>query len=88
MATQPDTYLPDGSVSSAELRQYVERLERLEEEKKGLADDIKDVMTELKMQGYDPKIIRKVLRIRKMDRNARREEEVLLETYLNALGDA
>jgi len=75
-------------VSSAELKQYVERLERLEEEKKGIAEDIKGVMAELKMQGFDGKTVRKVLRLRQMKQNERMEEEALLQTYLEALGMA
>lgn len=86
MASQPETYLPAASAATAELKQYVERLERLEEDRKGVADDIKAVMAELKMQGYDPKIVRKVLKIRQMNANDRAEEEAVLQTYLNALG--
>lgn len=86
MASQPETYLPAASAATAELKQYVERLERLEEDKKGVAEDIKAVMAELKMQGYDPKIVRKVLKIRQMNANDRAEEEAVLQTYLNALG--
>lgn len=88
MATQPDTYLPTASAASAELKQYIERLERLEEDKKGVADDIKAVMAELKMQGYDPKIVRKVMKIRQMNANDRAEEEAVLQAYLAALGMA
>ncbi|MFA7441513.1 MAG: GapR family DNA-binding domain-containing protein [Sphingomonadaceae bacterium] len=88
MASAPENYTPAGSVSSAELKQYVERLERLEEEKKGIAEDIKGVMAELKMQGFDGKTVRKVLRLRQMKQNERMEEEALLQTYLEALGMA
>jgi uncharacterized protein (UPF0335 family) len=64
----------------------IERIERLDEEKKGISDDIKDVYAEAKAVGYDPKIIRKVIQIRKMKPDDRSEQQVLLETYLSALG--
>ena len=69
-----------------QLRQLVEQIERLEEEKKGIADDIKDVMAEAKGRGYDPKAIRKILSIRKKKKEEYQEEEAILETYLAALG--
>ncbi len=73
--------------STAErLKSYIERIERLDEERKGVSDDIKDVFAECKGQGFDVKIIRQVLKLRKMDANDRQEQEALLETYLNALG--
>ena len=68
------------------LRLLVERVERLEEEKKGIADDIKDVYAEAKAVGYDAKIMRQVVRLRKMAPDDRREMEAVLETYKNALG--
>lgn len=68
------------------LRLLVERIERLEEEKQGIADDIKDVYAEAKAVGYDTKIIRKIIRLRKMKPDDRSEEEILLETYKAALG--
>lgn len=68
------------------LRLLIERIERLEEEKKGIADDIKDVYAEAKAVGYIPKIIRKMVKIRKQNRDDRREEEMLTETYMDALG--
>ncbi|KPH66368.1 GapR family DNA-binding domain-containing protein [Novosphingobium sp. RL4] len=64
----------------------VERIERLEEEEKGLKDDKRDVYSEAKAVGYDAKIIRKIIRIRKMKPDDRREEEMLLDTYKCALG--
>lgn len=88
MATAARADTDVGGVSSAELKQYVERLERLEEEKKGIQDDIKDCMAEMKAQGFDTKIVRKILRIRKQKAAERQEEEALLELYLNALGMA
>ena len=68
------------------LRLLIERIERLEEEKKGLGDDIKDVYSEAKATGYDAKIIRQIVRLRKMKPDDRREMEAILETYKNALG--
>jgi uncharacterized protein (UPF0335 family) len=68
------------------LRLLVERIERLEEEKAGIADDIRDVYMEAKAVGYDPKIIRKVIKLRKMKPDDRTEEEMLLDTYKAALG--
>ena len=73
-------------VSSAQLRQYIEKVERLEEEKSALAEDIKDIMGEAKATGFDTKIMRKVIRLRKMDKEKRNEEEELLELYKSAIG--
>jgi uncharacterized protein (UPF0335 family) len=75
--------LAEGSVAADELRLLIERIERLEEEKKGIADDVRDVYAEAKARGYDPKT---VVRLRKMEKNARDEAEALLETYKAALG--
>ncbi len=74
------------NVSAEQLRQYIERVERLEEEKKGVSDDIKDVYGEAKAMGFDAKIMRQIVRLRKKTRDARMEEEALLETYKAALG--
>ncbi|WP_228242950.1 DUF2312 domain-containing protein [Porphyrobacter sp. GA68] len=68
------------------LRLLIERIERLEEEKKGTADDIRDVYAEAKAVGYDPKIMRQVVRLRKMKPNDREEQDMVLETYKAALG--
>ena len=68
------------------LKAFVERIERLEEEKKALADDIRDVFLEAKAMGFDVKILRQVIRIRKKSATERTEEEALLDTYLHALG--
>ena len=68
------------------LRLLIERVERLEEEKKGIADDIKDVYSEAMAVGYDAKIMRQIVRLRKMKPDDRREAEMMLETYKNALG--
>jgi len=75
-------------VDASHLRAFVERIERLEEEKKALADDIKDVYAEAKGNGFDTKVIRKVVSIRRQDREKRREEEEILDLYLSALGMA
>jgi uncharacterized protein (UPF0335 family) len=75
-----------GQVAADELRLLIERAERLEEEKKGISDDIKDVMAEAKGRGYDPKAIRKVLSIRKKRAEEIQEENAILHVYLEALG--
>ncbi len=69
-----------------QLKAIVERIEHLEEEKKAIADDIKDVYAEAKGNGYDVKALRKIIRLRKQDKNERAEEEAILETYMHALG--
>lgn len=68
------------------LRLLIERIERLSEEQKGIADDIKDVFTEAKAVGYDPKIIRQVIKLRKMRPEDRAEMDALLATYMSAVG--
>jgi len=68
------------------LRLLVERIERLEEEKKGIADDVKDVYGEAKAVGYDPKIMREIVRLRKMKPEDRSEHDMILDTYKSALG--
>lgn len=73
-------------VTADQLRQFIERIERLEEEKQTIADDIKDVYAEAKATGYDAKIMKQVIRIRKQDKSEREEQEALLDLYLNALG--
>jgi uncharacterized protein (UPF0335 family) len=73
-------------VDAERLRLLIERIERLEEEKKGVADDIKDVYLEAKAVGYDPKIMRKIVALRKMKPDDRSEQDMLLDTYKNALG--
>jgi uncharacterized protein (UPF0335 family) len=69
-----------------QLKAFVERIERLEEEKKAISDDIRDVYAEAKGTGYDVKALRTVIRLRKQDKHERAEQEALLETYLHALG--
>ena len=68
------------------LKAFVERIERLEEEKKTIADDIRDVYAEAKGTGFDVKALRTIVRLRKQDADERREQEAILETYLHALG--
>lgn len=76
---------PDG-IAKDQLRAIVERIERLEEEKKALSEDIKEVYAEAKGNGYDTKVLRKVISIRKQDRDERQEQEAILNLYLEALG--
>jgi uncharacterized protein (UPF0335 family) len=73
-------------IQADQLRLLIERIERLEEEKKGIADDIKDVYGEAKAVGYDTKIMRTIVRLRRMEKNDRDEMDALLETYRAALG--
>lgn len=75
-----------GGIASDRLKSFVERIERLEEEKKALADDIKEVFAEAKSAGFDVKILRQVIRLRKMDANDRSEMEEVLSIYMRALG--
>ena len=89
----PDTALntgpadPSTSESSAQrLKSFVERIERLEEEKAGIAADIKEVFAEAKGTGFDTKIMRQVVRMRKLDKADFQEQEAVLDLYLNALG--
>ncbi len=72
--------------SQNQLRQLVEQIERLEEEKKALAGDIRDKFLEAKAMGFDPKIMKQVIRLRKQTKDDRDEQEALLETYMHALG--
>ena len=74
------------SFAKGQLKTIVERIERLEEEKKTISADIKEVYAEAKGNGFDTKILRKVISIRKKDRHEREEEEAMLEVYLGALG--
>jgi uncharacterized protein (UPF0335 family) len=71
---------------SEQLRLLIERIERLNEEKKGIQDDIRDVYSEAKAHGYDTKIIRAVIRLRAMEDNDRQEYQAILDTYMTALG--
>jgi uncharacterized protein (UPF0335 family) len=75
-----------GEVNAAHLRAFVERIEKLDEEQRALGDDIKDVYAEAKGAGYDAKIIRKIVGLRRQDKDKRREEEEIMDLYLAALG--
>jgi uncharacterized protein (UPF0335 family) len=77
-----------GGVAADHLRSYIERIERLEEEKKGLADDIKEIFAEAKGTGFDVKAMRAVLRLRKMDKADYQEQEYMIDLYKHALGMA
>lgn len=77
-----------GSNTAAELKAIVERVERLEEEKQTIADDIKGVYAEAKSTGFDTKILKKVIALRKVDPAVREETRSLIDTYMHALGDA
>ena len=74
-----------GGIAADKLRSLIERIERLEEEKKGLNNDIRDIFAEAKAVGFDVKIMRAVLKLRKMDAADRDEQELLLDTYKKAL---
>ena len=78
--------MADTSVARDQLRSIVERIERLEEEKKAIADDIKDVFAEAKGNGFDVKTLRTVVRLRKVEASEREEQEAMLDLYLSALG--
>lgn len=77
---------PPEDTAAKQLRLFIERIERLEEEKKGMADDIRDVYSEAKSQGYDAKVMRQIVKLRKMETQDRQEMEAILETYKSALG--
>lgn len=78
--------MPEENVSAEQLRLFIERVERLEEEKRGLGNDIKDVYSEAKSMGFDPKTMRSIVRLRRQEKDARDEADALLETYRSALG--
>ena len=74
------------SVAQDQLKAFIERIERMEEEKKAIADDIKEIYAEAKGNGFDTKVLRQIVRIRKQDHAERMEQEALLELYMAALG--
>jgi len=76
------------TVAAGQLRAFIERIERLEEEKKTIADDIKEVYAEMKGNGFDTKAVRTIVRLRKKDQAERQEEEAILDLYKAALGMA
>jgi len=79
--------MPDvGGIAADRLKSFIERIERLEEEKAGLAADIRDVFAEAKGAGFDTKIMRQIVRLRKLENADRREQEELLSLYMSALG--
>lgn len=78
--------MSSGNVAADQLRQFIDRIMRLEDEKKDLGDDIKDVYLEAKGNGYDTKTMRAIIRLMKLAPHTRQEAEALLETYKNALG--
>lgn len=78
--------MSEGNIANEQLRLLIERIERLEEEKKGISDDIKDVYSEAKATGYDTKMMKEVIRLRRLPPHERAEMQALLETYLAALG--
>jgi uncharacterized protein (UPF0335 family) len=84
--TPSDLGMKSDVVNAGHLRSFIERIEKLEEEKKALADDIKDVYAEAKGTGFDVKVLRKIVSIRRQDKDKRREEEEILDLYLSALG--
>jgi uncharacterized protein (UPF0335 family) len=77
---------PSTSFAKDQLKAVIERVERLEEEKKAIADDIKDVYSEAKANGFDVTALRTIVRMRKQDSDERKEQEAILETYMHALG--
>ena len=79
--------MPDvGGIAGERLRSFIERIERLEEEKRTLAEDIKEVFAEAKGSGFDTKIIRQIIKIRRMDKDDLDEQETMLDIYMRALG--
>ncbi len=80
--------MADGGFARDRLRSFIERIERLEEEKAGLLADIREVYGEAKSTGFDPKVMRQVVRLRRMEEADRREQDLVLDTYLSALGMA
>ena len=81
-----DSDSPKTRFAKDQLKAFVERIERLEEEKKTIGDDIRDVYAESKANGFDTKVLRQVVKLRKQDANERNEQQAVLETYMHALG--
>lgn len=75
-----------GGIAADRLRSIIERIERLEEEKAALAADVRDIYSEAKGAGFDPKVLRQIVRLRKMDQSDREEQDHLLDLYKNAIG--
>lgn len=81
-----DDNLQTQAVAASQLRSFIERIERFEEEKKTLGDDIKDVYAELKGNGFDARAVKEIIRLRKKEEHERQEEEAMLDLYKQALG--
>ena len=88
MATAKTQKVQTGGVAADQLRSFIERIERLDEEKSVLANDIKEVFAEAKMNGFDTPAMRQILKLRKMDNSDREEREAILDLYMRALGMA
>jgi uncharacterized protein (UPF0335 family) len=87
IATGEEGIMPDvGGIAGAQLKTLIERIERLEEEKRALGEDIKEVYAEAKGTGFEPKIMRQIIKIRRMDKDEHDEQESLLDVYKRALG--
>ena len=88
--SEEDDIIGDGhnsqTVAGAQLRAFIERIERLEVEKKDIADDIKEIYSEMKGTGFDTKAVRTIIKMRKQDKSEREEAESILDLYLAALG--
>lgn len=80
-----DADFAGSGVAAQELKQFIERIERLEEEKKAIADDVRDVYAELKGRGFEAKAVRQIIKIRKQDQAERKEMEAILDLYMQAL---
>ena len=85
---EDDKEKPATRFAKDQLKAFIERVERLEEEKKALSDDIRDVYAEAKGNGFDVKALRTIVRLRKMEKSEREEQEAILDTYMHALGMA
>jgi uncharacterized protein (UPF0335 family) len=81
-----EMHMDSNAVDGGHLRAFIERIEKLEEEKRAIGDDIKDVYAEAKGTGFDPKVMRKIVSLRRLDKHKRQEEEEILDLYLSALG--
>lgn len=83
--------MPDGAtdkgISAQRLKSFIQRIERLEEERTALGGDLREVYAEAKSGGFDPKVMRQVVKLRKMDKSDRQEQEALLQVYLDAVGE-
>lgn len=82
-----DNTPPLGGIAAEALRQIIDRIERLEDEKRTLSEDISDVYGQAKSQGFDTKVIRKIVSLRKLDRQEREEQDQLLDLYMSAIGE-